>query len=428
MGFLSLALMMFISAGATAQINLRAISDAEVREYMQWLDLSDDERIIARSIHDAYLARAQEMYFPLARTSGAAVNEALRASHRPAGWDYDSHGQFVKAHRLEDESLAALEQLDAMYFDDLAALVNDEAKIERLKLRRARQVFKRGRSELPGGNVDLFAVLDRIEHRLDPKILVAVRDWRADWELPYVNLIRHVAIAGRVGNLTFARAADARARVEDEAWGGKPSGYWQEIFDNYTMHGSSGRSFAVREPLRAFVENRLNDLKGLLDPVLAYEVETTYLQESFPEAYPDPGSAERLYQAALALDDLTTDQREALRQFRREFLLAHDRLTREMRDALSTLRREGLLPEGYSQNWREVQQRVGEDREQLNADQIHRISPLLMPEQLRRLPEWDFELHPPLRPWDFDADQRQRVSASGHRSSDTPRPGAPTFE
>src|SRR5690606_8972646 len=150
------------------QSNLRAISDAEVREYMQWLKLSDDERIIARSIHDAYRARAQEMYFPLARTSGAAGNEALRASHRPAGWEYDSHGLVEKAYRLEDESLAALDELEAMYFDDRAALVNDAANSERLTLRRARQLFTRGRSELPGGNVDLLAKLDSLESQLKP--------------------------------------------------------------------------------------------------------------------------------------------------------------------------------------------------------------------------------------------------------------------
>ncbi len=177
-GLFELALMNFISAGAAAQVNLGAITDQEARAYAEWLNLSEDERIIARSLHDAYMARAQEMYFPLARTYGAAINEALRASHRPAGWEYDSHGLFVKAYRLEDETIAALEQLDATYFDDLASLINDEAKIERLKLRRARQVFKRGRSELPGGNVDLFATLDSFEHQLEPAMRKEVSAWR----------------------------------------------------------------------------------------------------------------------------------------------------------------------------------------------------------------------------------------------------------
>lgn len=425
---IALALVNFISASAAAQVDLGPLTADEIRKYADWLELSDDERVIARTMHETYLSRAEAEYLPLLTKYGKAINEALRASHRPAGWEYDSHKLFTKAYRLEDETIKALELLDATYFNDLGALVNDHAKIERLRLRRARQVYKPDRSQLPGGNVDLFGVLDRIEFRLDRKVLVAIRVWRGEWEQRYVNLIQQVAIAGRGGNFAFARAADARARIEDEAWGGKAPGHWHAIYDEYTTRGTNGQSFAVREPLRAFVEARLHELKGVLDPIAAYEVESIYLQESYPEAYPDPASAEQIYRAALALDDLTNDQREALKQLRREFLFAHDQLTREMRDALSTFRREGLLPNGYSRNWREVQQAVGEEREQLNADQIHRISPMLTPEQLRRLPEWDFQLNPPLRPWDFDPAHRRRVYDAGAGAIDTPRPGAPTFE
>ena len=150
---------------------------------------------------------------------------------------------------------------------------------------------------------------------------------------------------------------------------------------------------------------------GVLDPDNQQTLQRRYLEGAYSLVHPDAGNAATLYAAIEQLDDLTEDQRTTVAALREIFERQHAHISGKMRESVAErikLDMRGTFESNraYREEWN-VLRELGLEREELNARQIKPMYGILTPEQIARLPAWDFEENHRPRPWDFHNLSRQ---------------------
>ncbi|MDY7109595.1 MAG: hypothetical protein SYC29_13255, partial [Planctomycetota bacterium] len=180
-------------------------------------------------------------------------------------------------------------------------------------------------------------------------------------------------------------SADMRgAAVEDVAAIVEAQQRYKEI--------SAGPDEAMARANTAIVElNRRarDEVLAELPGASAAKVRRAYDRAAFPSVYTDPGAVHRQLTAAMALEDLTVDQRRRLEDLAASYRPEYERLSRALCKHLrpTPVNLMGFDAEDF-RAWQEQQQqmaRVRYDRGELNARALNRLKALLSDDQLRRL-------------------------------------------
>ncbi len=426
----------YACAPVTGAQALRPIQETDLWYYAEIVRLSEDQRTLAKAFLDDYQARVETDYRPQYRMWLAAQSDYMRAAGRPEEHEFRTVELYKASAALHDKVFADLDMLDAGFFRDLQSILAPDQfdRFARVYHARHRQLFRRSRSVLPEANVDLFAFLD------DANLSDAVRaDVSALYESEFVRLIRASYEARSLAEGDTAERLNLLALQKQH----KPqTPEWNEIAMRLRrIEERSGRfSIPPSDNLVHFNRTFLAELKELLAPREYAAIETKYLREAYPEVYPDPGTAEALYAAALKLDDVDDNTRAAIKGLRDSFRFDHDRLSRRMCESIFKRRRASLKNEPIISLWDELLE-IGRQRERMNQDQLALLRVLLTPEQVKQLPGWDFVAQPPPRPWDpkWRPDPNAitiqlpqpgeppvvKVIRPGDDAMHTPRPGEP---
>lgn len=404
------SLVLIASAARSASAGLRPlITEQDVRQYAKWLRLDEDQKSIAQSLFERHCAVLEQDFLPRLQAWGAEQYRVVRLVNA----DTDANtGALAKEHfppLMKKEELLEAEQetLERAFFDELASILREDQVplMQRVISSRERAEYRRISREPAGGNVDLIALVDGLN--LPHELQLVADEFLLDFEPIYIAALGAAVGAQRrsgieqwtLSELTFAlRNAnddDERAAIRHEM---------------AKVRDRAGRDRAVRsEQLIRVIATGMADLRQILPPEHMAVVDERFRREAYPRIYPDDGSAEILFNTALALGDLSDEQRNSIEQLKASWHYQQELLSERMAEAeqnqqLALFR--GAIGRGDEViMYRADLQELGEQREELNQRQIDVIRPVLLPEQAARLPEWDFKKDPPRRRWNYDAER-----------------------
>lgn len=383
----------------TAQ-RVESIERKQFQTYLWWLDLNEEDRELAEIFYKDFKER-----------SDTEILDRARAYHR--GWpDYYSEAYWKRLKERSEERrklMADYAELAAVLFRDLAWLLPEDGRhrIRRVENARLRHLYRASPGDLPMARVDLASLLvgmplspeerkslDTVLDEYEPILLDALRARQSAHEEAGVYTVRVVAKSReldqrtREDGLTLEEAAATEESLSRDDAREK----WARIYEPHTQR------------LAQINREWLGRIEAAITEENAAAYRQRVLEAAYERIYPDPAHADALYEAAYALEDLTDEQRAVLETLHDEFRRAHRLISIEMRDIddrqhgarLSASRDEW----GYEFQGMTELAEAGLKREQLNEAQLAKISLILTPEQVEKLPEWDFEENPRKRPYD----------------------------
>ncbi len=301
-------------AGAGARSAAVPMSRAELDRVAELLGLDAAQREIASALHGELLAASA--------AAEATFAAGLRALTRPAEGERDLAALMEEMPKLVEARDRERTALDAAFLSDLRLLLTAEQEerwpaVERLRRRSATLAP----GTVPGEAVDLVLLVEELELRASAEAVSAVDPQ------PLRSLI------GRY-EVELDRALVARNRIRDDA----PSLAGGRMLDGETLdalrtHGEELREAGLR--LRDINRKYVGQLATMLAPADADRLRERFRALSYPEIA-GPSSAERLVEAALALEDLDTGQRAGLErlaaELERTLAAANDDLVAALED------------------------------------------------------------------------------------------------
>ncbi len=294
------------SPGA-AQISRRSLD-----RYAEVLGLTDEQSEFARTIHEAYAAGMDRAN----QTRRAAFEDARRAAE-----DTGDHGAIMeRMPEIEKSFRTSADALEKTFFDDLRAILSEGqeerwAGVERM---RRREVGMRG-ATLSGEGVDLVDLVASL--KLGADAAQSLTPTLAEYE---AEMDRHMQARVRMMADDTLAMADLR---------GDP----MKTMERFQASMKASRELGVK--VRDANAQYARRIGAMLPDDARGAFEEELRKRSFPMVY-RPSRAARDMEAALALEDLTTDQRERLRgaqeRYRREAATANDRWASAIRETEAT--------------------------------------------------------------------------------------------
>jgi hypothetical protein len=368
------------------------ISRRDINEYAEQLELDEGMRDVVSSLHADYVEQYKQL----------AVIEELTEANRTL-WQYDpdtgvstspTREKIEAVYDLRRRAIAAMIELDDAFFDKLAVVADRERedRVQRLHLDRLRRTYA-------GARAELFALGEGAssEAAVDVKAIVMSRDLPPE-EMKRLDSVLDVYRKETIP--AFQRRLEAqldRQQVMDQ-WSADMQAAVSDgvgaIVERQQRYADiiAGPDEALEQASRAIIKLNRRTLAAVLDELTgesAASVRRAYDRAAFPSVYNDPGAVDRQLTAAMALEDLTVDQRRQLDELVASYRPEYERLSRSLCDQLGPVPVNvvGFDAEDFKA-WQEQQQemaRLRYDRNELNAGAINRLKALLSDDQLRRL-------------------------------------------
>jgi len=389
------------------------IHDVQMDRIVIWLSLSEEQEEAVRRLRDGY-ERSWLQVLPDQRAKLIALNEEYEQEmhHRD-----DDTRRFNLKETVErmlaivDRMRAAMANHDDAFIADIAALTTPAqmARLPRVKRWRQRDSLRRQCAEL----ADAGALLPDF---IRPDTARTARQFSAN-EPPYVEVTRaeddllqavmeqyEISLIAALRQLAESRRASS---IANQTYMDRVRSHRANEMTRTThpdeFHALDQLSKEITEPLVAPIRelDRVNDLGlQLLTSVLpddkAERLRDIYQTQVAPVVYPDPASAELLYDAAGTIQSFGDELRQSLEDMRMVFASEHplhcDRMVAAERNRRDM---RWMHPRDYqirAQAWADLAER-GFEREALNQQQCTLAAQMLPPDQLARLiiAVWDAE-------------------------------------
>ncbi len=391
---------------ASAQ-RVERIDRAQFETYLWWLDLAEDERRVAEIYFEDFTKRSDADFRQRAR----AYHAGIPSFGSEAYWNIYEQKSAERQAFMKDFG-----ELAEVLFTDFATLLTEDQmmRVTRVRNARTRHLYRPGTRELPEGKADLASLL--VGMTLTDEEWAALMPVLDEYEPIFIAALKRTQDAHVRGGKASARMVALLQELDREntEHGRDPDHYINSPLYHEAQKLRDERT-RITEPASIHLAQVNREWVARIEAALAEEnadiFRRRFLETAYKPIHPDPAHADALYDAALALDDLTDEQRDILETLHEEFRRAHERLSFDMRDiydrqqeARITASREKR--EYFTQGIYELAQ-AGLKREQLNEAQLTKINAILTPEQAKQLPEWDFTEHPRKRPFDWTGQTRQ---------------------
>jgi hypothetical protein len=320
------------------------------------------------------------------------------AKHARASWKLGGEDGRISGPSVEDlekrfdmrrRAIAAIRALDASLFDDIAlSVVPDDdddriAAMTRIRRARDRVVFAQGRvgislfSRSGSRNpVDLVAVA---EAALDPEPLLAVDPMLAEYEGDFVNMLElrfeRMIVFDQGRTMLEATAVTSEGRRDWRVYGAEFRRLRETLGAPLT---------SVESDIRELNAATLGSLAARLDDGGVRAFDRAYQRARHPEVFADPEGLESVLRDALALDDLTGDQRRRLGELIAEHQSMYEDLCEQMvavRESLETSGRD----RGRGGGGGNEMERLRFERRELNDKGRRRLRSIMSDEQASRL-------------------------------------------
>lgn len=381
------------------------ISDEHLVSLARWLRLTEDQVVLVRDFHRTYSETYEVELLPAIREYGEHLDQVNRRVWEPGASKGALSRQLYP--QIEREYEALIGQVDALedsFKSNVLLILTEEQRqfVPRMERGLVRVRAERDDLQLPEGNIDLVDLIDGLGLSASDYSAVEAA-FLNEYEPEYIRLLLESHDAFIARRIAYWDVYDIQYRIETEdlnEWEKK-----QLRDEAADIEKRIGRPrIAAAERLVEFNRRSLARLLEVLTAEQYGEIHRRYYASAYPELYPDPTSADILYAAALAIEGLDADQREAIEALYVAWSSQYDAMSESMAEAVfyrywSTYAgRPSRI--GNGQDLWEVLKERGYEREALNARQIQPLRGLLTAEQFETLPEWDFEKNPPRRRWD----------------------------
>jgi hypothetical protein len=400
------------------------ITSRDVALYRERLNLGENERFILKSLHEEYISEfgaikrteIEPLRAAQAQTWPARRDEADENAEPPAA---PTAQQINDVYDLREKALKSIQELDAMFFEDIETLVAapDQAPIvQRLRAARERFVYNRGlqgtaanamfgrrggRGRRGGprwggmdaqsneNGVDLARLVEALE--LSAEDVAETNKLLADYETAAIDgFRRQYESAMRLRQaVEKLRAEQSRARGEGgrrdrEAMRVRWEAY-QRLQENEGAKASGDRRFMIE-----LNRTTLATLVDALPAAQAEALQTAYKYTAFPTVYDDPKGAGRYLEIALQLRDLDDDQRSRIDEITAAYRPAHDAVGDKIAEIVA-LQADPDAARWDRERWREFMERRNQlevlefEREEINAKALRQLREVLTDEQETRL-------------------------------------------
>jgi len=373
-----------------------AIGERDVAEYAKRLKLDETATTVMQSLLADYLERWNQVQ---AREVAALqkATQSLWAYNEETGQATPPQPKAIdECYRLRRAALEAIRKVDATFFDDVLVAVLTPADAPRLEpVRRMRecQTYNRGQYGGWGGwgsssqesTIDLSRMVRRQELTSDET--TALEQVTTEYEKSITDAFRERFEA----SLDFQQRSE-RFNVEMQAMqsdGGtfNPALYQQKYKE--LMEEGQTKMNQSNQKVRDINRTALEKMLEAMQAEHAAAMRNTYNRRAHPNVYNDPSSADNALNAALALTDLSADQKSRLNSLAAEYRPAYaafcDQMVQLNQDAQG-------WSMGYDPElWREYEkrqqtlQKIGFDRNELNQRVVSRLKGMLTEDQLTRI-------------------------------------------
>jgi hypothetical protein len=388
------------------------ITKRDVDSFAESLKLSSDDKGVLASLYDNYIAEFKR----LEENQIKSVREAqqkLWAFNRGAGEVAPPGSEAIdELYALRRAALQAIMALDKSFFEDIRiTLLNDEGlpQAQRIEQSRLRQIYARavdenaGRGGGPGQRfgrtigqsaespIDLTAVTRELT--LTPTDTAAFQTAMSEYEQTITDSFAKMydsAMRMQQGMDKFFAQAASREREAGDNGEGRARRF--EMGGDGMRQVMEGDGRAAREARQAVTsQNRasLEKIKTLLPEAQAQELQRTYNRKAFASVYRDTRSAERHLTAALALEDLTSQQRTQVQEITAEFQSNYDAISEKLVELEASRQDMSATPE--NRDWRGMgdqmrnREKLQFDRNDVNDKAVSKLRAALTEEQIARL-------------------------------------------
>ncbi len=409
-----------------------AISDRDVEAYAKRLALNDDARTILSGLHDEYSDRFKQ----IDDTDIQAVRDASENLWQRGDGDRPTPptaDDVDRLYSLRRQAIAAIKTLDEQFFNDVQVAVLSEeqhALLDRVRQSRLRAIYNRGTGEQgmfnmggggggrggrggPGGggpgrmfvsgfggsssesNVDLSVLIEQSKIAAnDPKALdTTLAEYEAAATAAFQIMFEN--------NMRLRQSTDRMAGQFMRGGGGGDRGGNAAVAVNgdsirQTMETEGKAAREASAAMTTLNRDSLERVVAQLDATNADALRRAYNKKAFPDIYRDRRSAQPRIDSALALPDLTDQQRDQLQTMAFEYRTAYDALceqmiTLEKSNAAAPTGGGGQGAGGAGFDFQAIQERMRNrekldfERNDLSDKMLARLRATLNEEQVRRL-------------------------------------------
>jgi hypothetical protein len=391
------------------------ISSREVDQWAAWLGLGAMDRLALDPAHEAY----RESFRSLRDTR---IESYLKGSNPGGGFFFGATANTDRTQieaRVKErrEVLQAIERLDAEFFNRLKQTFTDadHAHIEAidLSIRRRQARGTIGFMTLGSADTNIAELIRAVESAEGEDNLMAEMTAAQRVELHAAMLEYERALTKRLDQmadlavLSPLRVHDAVAASGAErpqmVEGVPPDG---EAFEAWIGAVEAARRIAMKESSdirRTIIESHrafLGRTKSLLPDAAWREVRHQFLKRSYNEAWPDPATAARLFEQAMKVESLSSEERDAVAAVRASWQSAHDAATETMLDAIDETRGEHSMFFFDDEAWRARRERMealGESRMAVNTAAEAQLQSILGDRLTKRDQKGSGDLPPGIR-------------------------------
>jgi len=396
----------------------RRMHDVHLDQFAIWLDLSPEQenaiRLMCEDYREAWSALLPEVTSEFHRTFEVFQKE----SDKPEEWQHRQLELMTQLHRDAELIRIARKRHDEAFFDGIERLLTEEQARAMPRVRRWRERTNLTSSGIhnsfppEAGQIDLLTLIreetDRPRRRfsagepeyitLSPHEFAAAYPAMEEYELQFIATLRHAVAADRRLAGENYRRLDISTSLQ--SIGATADTHPDEFAEMEELKREVGKAriALAGEVIRV---NRLGLMLicNALPADKAAELTRMYNEIAYSRVYPDPMSAEPLYEHVLELETLDDVQAGSIRALQEMYQQRHATLSKQMaatRDVFYEIR--------YTREdgWFEDQEHnemgcnvLGLAREQLNDRQRELVTLMLLPEQVAVLPG-PGELYQPL--------------------------------
>ena len=360
------------------------ISSRDLEGYARRLQLDEFQRLAIDPLHEQYRTAFRQL-----REDDIA--KLLKQTIEMTGGGFNMPQREKVERLLKDmkRTLNKIEQLDSRLFDQIDVVLTDtqRAALPRVRLARARQRYRNAAMGAGGfgsqaAGVDLSELYGRLElsdqELLDSDPLIASYERRLT---PAVEKLYDATITMSMDMMDAFEAAgmtdlDMTDPESAQQMMETMQAIWQDIGDDMQKKSKAIADLNGRT---------LKSVRSRLSPKNARKLRYDYYSRAYPTAPKDPMSAQKRFESALRLKQLTEEQRLAVEDAARSHQVRHDRITDEMikfleeRDEDRSILLPGVDEEAWQEYWKELQSFSGKWTE-LNESAMESLNAQLGPE------------------------------------------------
>jgi hypothetical protein len=366
-------------------IAARPVNRSDVSTYSRLLGLSDDQRAAVMAVHDVYLDQVEALREGDLVT---LVHEPQRRMSTENAYDKQAYLQYTSG---RDRVRERLVEIDAEFFDEVELLL-EPGQLKRLPLvlgMRHRALHQDSTQQWtmygfvgPLG-VDLITLVASTP--LEDETLDAIVPLLTEYgkEIgPQLETLHGITLRQQDVWITLYADYDPED-LEDQATMIELGMKAQERMKEINREAAGPRETIIAATTRT--------IAGLIDAMPPEEGDRLlqkYYEKAYPQVYPDASAADRTFEEAMTLRDLSTPQYEQLQAAYDEYAAKHAELCGEMIGVLSQYRGNTGFD---SDAWRDMQaielelERIRFERTELNASVRNRIEAMLTSEQAERM-------------------------------------------